>query len=140
MEKLYYGVFIPAIEGGYVVTFLECPAIGTQGETLQEAYRNALDVLNIEAEEQAKKRQEMPEPASYEAVVAYASEEMKGEGVDCSREFRLQLVPVPTADATPVRINISLPRYILEDLDRKARSKGFGRSQFVAFLTQKFAS
>jgi hypothetical protein len=95
-------------------------------------------VLNIEAEEQAKKRQGMPEPAAYEAVVAYASEEMKEKGVDCSRDYQLQLIPVPEKDSTIVRVNISLPKYILDALDADAKRRGTSRSKLIAAHVQEY--
>ena len=53
-----------------------------------------------------------------------AQKELEDETVDASRPPLFQLFGAPDMDMTPVRINISLPKCVLEDLDRKASAWG----------------
>lgn len=41
-------------------------------------------------------------------------------------------------DMTPVRINISLPKCVLEGLDRKASARGMPRSALIAKAAQAY--
>lgn len=93
--QCYYAAFLPAIEGGYIVKFLECPRTVTSGGHFEEAYEYAADVLALETATRAEEQRDMPEPASYEEVLKFAATEMAEEGIDNSREFFVKRVSVP---------------------------------------------
>ena len=46
----------------------------------------------------------------------------------------------PDMDMTPVRINISTPQVVLEDLDRKAGARGMTRSAPIPRLHRRMCS
>ncbi len=48
------------------------------------------------------------------------------------------LPDAPDMDMTPVRINISLPKCVLEGLDRKASARGMTRSALIAKAAQAY--
>ena len=62
--------------------------------------------------------------------------ELEDETVDASRPPLFQLFGAPDMDMTPVRINISLPKCVLEGLDRKASARGMTRSALIAKAAQ----
>ena len=45
MKRFYTALFTPAEEGGFIVTFPDIPLAMTQGDSIEEAYENAFDVL-----------------------------------------------------------------------------------------------
>ncbi len=46
-----------------------------------------------------------------------------------------KLVPAPSLDQAPVRVNASIPKAALAEIDEKARAHGFIRSGFLAHVT-----
>ena len=47
MKRFYTALFTPAVEGGFIVTFPNIPLAMTQGDSIEEAYENAFDVLGF---------------------------------------------------------------------------------------------
>lgn len=47
MKRFYTALFTPAEEGGFIVTFPSIPLAMTQGDSIEEAYENAFDVLGL---------------------------------------------------------------------------------------------
>lgn len=47
MKRFYTALFTPAEEGGFIVTFPDIPLAVTQGDSIEEAYENAFDVLGL---------------------------------------------------------------------------------------------
>ena len=67
-----------------------------------------------------------------------AKKGLEDETVDASRPPLFQLFGAPDMDMTPVRINISLPKCVLEGLDRKASARGMTRSALIAKAAQAY--
>ena len=128
----YFAIFTPAREGGHAITFPDIPEALSQGDTLEECMENARDVLADSLGEYAAERRELPAPSTYEQVQEQARALRAEPGVDPDRPQLLQLIHAPAVDRTPVRINISLPKFALEVLDRLARARGMSRSAFIA--------
>ena len=125
------------MEGGYAITFPDIPEALSQGETLQECLENAEDILSIAVEEYAAARRELPSACSLEQAKSHAAA-MQAESGAVGESF-IQLVQAPGVDTTPVRINISLPKCVLENIDRKARALGVNRSRFLADAAMRCA-
>lgn len=47
MKRFYTALFTPAEEGGFIVTFPDIPLAVTQGDSIEDAYENAFDVLGL---------------------------------------------------------------------------------------------
>lgn len=133
---MYYFVsLIPVIEGGYSCRFADFPEACTQGETIEEALAMAEDVLRIWAEDYEpvgdKKR---PTPSTLQEALERTKEDIK-EDLDCvdqSKPIICQLVRFPNVSTKPVRINISFPANVLEQIDKKASRLGLTRSKLLA--------
>lgn len=138
---MYYpAMFIPAQEGGYAVLFPDLPEAFTQGDTLDEGLDMARDVLAITLEEYAKERKPLPEPSSIESLESAMQEEMLSQGVDTSRKPLLQFIRGAEPDLTPVKLNISMTRGALADIDAKAARLGMTRSGFLVRAARAFSA
>jgi predicted RNase H-like HicB family nuclease len=127
----YYGVFLPAREGGYVVEFPDFPEIASQGDDLAEAIHLGADALALALGEYARERREIPPPSSLEAVKKWAARQKNDPALRFG-EAVFQLFPVPETDPVPVRISVSLPRTTLELVDVRAARQGLTRSGYLA--------
>lgn len=134
----YFAVFMPVKEGGYAVEFPDIPEAFTQGADLDECLLMGADVLAIAVEEYARTRKELPPPSSFEAIESWADAQKDDPALAPDGRFIFQLFRAPAADMTPVRVNISLPKAVLEEIDAKAAAGGFTRSGFLAKAAQEY--
>jgi predicted RNase H-like HicB family nuclease len=104
------------------VSFPDLPGCVTAGSSLDEARDMAAEALALHLEGMAEDDEAIPEPSSLEAVMM---DTINRDGVAI-------LVPAPDRPVKSVRINITLPEDVLEEIDRYAESRGLTRSGFLA--------
>jgi len=66
MKIAYQAVFEPADEGGFCVTFPDLADAITEGDSWEEAFYNAEEVLNLVLEGRMEEGMEIPEPKQHE--------------------------------------------------------------------------
>jgi predicted RNase H-like HicB family nuclease len=106
----------------YGVSFPDLPGCVTAGKDLEEARKNAAEALTLHLEGMAEEGLPIPEPATLDAVIA------DRENVD-GIPF---LVEAPDPEPKAVRVNITLPAPVLEQIDAYVANKGTTRSAFLA--------
>ena len=111
----------------YGVSFPDLPGVISAGSTLDEAREMAVEALALHIEGMAEDNEAIPEPSSLEQVMAIR-ENMDGVAV---------LIPAPAAAAKSVRINVTLPSDVLNQIDQYAEREGFTRSGFLAQAAKK---
>ena len=139
--KYYYLAFIPVEEpkGFYAILSPDFPEITTQGENLADCMDMGADALRIVAEEYAKARRALPEPSDLEQARARMARALEELGYSSPLDgVQFQLFGAPEADATPVRISATFPRYALDTIDAKARRHGMTRSGFLLAAAQAY--
>ncbi|ABE61457.1 protein of unknown function UPF0150 [Nitrobacter hamburgensis X14] len=114
-------------DSDYGVSFPDLPGCVTAGTTLDEARDMAAEALALHLEGMAEDGEGVPEPASLEEVMA---DPVNRDGVAV-------LVAAPAPAVKSVRINVTLPADVLEQIDRHAASEGFTRSGFLAHAAKK---
>jgi predicted RNase H-like HicB family nuclease len=114
-------------DSDFGVSFPDLPGVITAGSTLDEARDNAVEALALHLEGMAEDGEAVPEPSSLEDVMAIAE----------NRDGVAVLIPAPVADVKSVRINITLPADVLNEIDRHAEREGFSRSGFLAKAAKK---
>lgn len=88
----------------------------------------------ISAEEYTRERRKIPMPFSAEEVKARLEKELEEskEDIDTSRDVHLQLIKMPNVETKPVKITVSFPKNILEQIDKKVEWMGLTRSKLLA--------
>ena len=110
-------------DSDYTVTFPDFPMCITAGGTLDEARDMAREALPFHVEGLLVDGEQLPDPMNLEQAL----------DVDpMGRDAVAFLVDVPFEDPI-VRANITVPKGILDRIDRYAKAQGLSRS---AFLTQ----
>jgi predicted RNase H-like HicB family nuclease len=113
-------------DSDYGVSFPDFPGCITAGRDLDEARREAIDALAFHVSGMIEDCEDIPAPSSLEEVMQEAE----------NRDGVAVLVPLETGAKT-VRVNISIPSDILDQIDRHAGANGFTRSGFIVRATKQ---
>lgn len=115
-----YPAFFEDGEGGHVVvSFPDLAGCFTQGDTEAEAMERAVDALSGHIHTLRDLNREVPAPSPLSTLHASAG-------------VRVALVPGPVDETPPVRINVSINKALLRDVDAAAKREGMTRSGFLA--------
>jgi predicted RNase H-like HicB family nuclease len=114
-------------DSDYGVSFPDLPGVISAGSNLDEARKMATEALAFHLEGMAHDGEAVPEPSSLEEVMAIAANK---DGVAV-------LIEAPAAEVKSVRINITMPADVLDQIDKYAEREGFTRSGFLAQAAKK---
>ena len=114
-------------DSDYGVSFPDLPGVITAGSNLDEARKMATEALEFHLERLAQDGEAAPEPSSLEEIMAIA-ENKDGVAV---------LIDAPAAQVKSVRINVTMPADVLDEIDQYAEREGFTRSGFLAQAAKK---
>ncbi len=109
------------------VSFPDFPGCISAGDSMEEARSMAAEALGLHLEGLAQDGDAVPEPSSIEAVMAERE----------NRDAVAILVDAPRDTSKAVRVNITLPADVLDEIDRYAESQGLTRSGFLARAARK---
>jgi len=117
---IYPALFEDGESGHVVVSFPDLPGCFTQGDNEETAMAMAMDALNGHLEVLLESGDQVPPPSPLSAL-------------DVPAGARVALVPSGRLeDSPPVRINVSINKRLLQDVDTAARREGLTRSGFLA--------
>jgi predicted RNase H-like HicB family nuclease len=119
----YIGVIHKEADSDFGVSFPDFPGVATAGTTLDDARAMAEEALAFHVEGLVADGEAIPEPSTLEEVMADPE----------NRDGVAILVAIKTEAPKAVRVNVTLPEDVLEQIDRFAEAHGFTRS---GFLTQ----
>lgn len=139
MKNFYIAGIVREDDGsGYSVYFPDVPNVAAGGSTVEEAIIMAEEGLQAALQALAAQNAELPIPSALEAVKAGVREEREADGLPYPDDVLFQYIAAPNLDNTPVRINISVPRGALEEIDDKAKAAGFTRSGFLTHAALEY--
>jgi predicted RNase H-like HicB family nuclease len=127
MSSNYIALIHKDADSDYGVSFPDLPGVVTAGSTLDEARDMAAEALSLHLEGLAADGEAIPEPSSLEEIMA--SKENK--------DAVATLIPAPATAVRSVRVNVTLPSDLLEQIDARAEEEGFTRSGFLAQSARK---
>ena len=117
----YIGLIHKDAESDFGVSFPDFPGAITAAASLDEARAMAEEVLAFHVEGLIQDGESIPEPSTLETVMADPE----------NRDGVAILVSLTTAAKKAVRVNVTLPEDVLEQIDRFADSHGYTRSGFL---------
>jgi predicted RNase H-like HicB family nuclease len=120
--RQYIGLIHKDPNSDYGVSFPDFPGAVTAGTDLDDARAMAEEALGFHIEGLIQDGEAIPEPSTLEEVM---SDPANRDGVAI-------LVAARTDVPKSVRVNITLPQDILEQIDRYAEEQGLSRSGFLA--------
>jgi predicted RNase H-like HicB family nuclease len=125
--RQYIALIHKDADSDYGVSFPDLPGVISAGKTLDEARDMAAEALVFHLEGLAEDGEAAPEPSSLEEVMTDA-ENKDGVAV---------LIAAPATGMKSVRINVTMPADVLDQIDRYAEREGFTRSGFLAQAAKK---
>ncbi|MFY9952650.1 type II toxin-antitoxin system HicB family antitoxin [Bradyrhizobium sp.] len=125
--RQYIALIHKEADSDYGVSFPDLPGVITAGSNLDEARKMANEALAFHLQGLAEDGEPAPEPSSLEEVMS-VRENKDGVAV---------LIAAPDAEVKSVRINVTLPADVLEQIDQYAEREGFTRSGFLAQAAKK---
>jgi predicted RNase H-like HicB family nuclease len=123
----YIALIHKETDSDYGVSFPDLPGCVTAGKTLDEARAMAVEALALHLEGLAEDGEALPEPSTLEAVMADRE----------NRDAVAILVEPPRTPGKSVRINVTLPADVLNEIDRYVAAHGLTRSGFLARAAKK---
>ena len=120
--KTYIAWFEKAEEGGYLVQFPDLPGCLSEGDSWEEAFEMAVDALALWLANQGNP---WPRSSSYTQLQRQTSPQQALVSVPVDEHLLFQYQPKS-------RINVSLPKKILIDLDQYRAQTGEERSDLLA--------
>lgn len=128
MRNQYVALIHADENSQYGVSFPDFPGCITAGTTLEEARAMAEEALALHLEGLVEDGEPVPEPSSLEAVMADPD----------NRDGVAILVAAPQLSSRAVRVNITLPNDVLDQIDRYAESHGYSRSGLLVHAAKRF--
>jgi predicted RNase H-like HicB family nuclease len=118
----YIGLIDKKAGSDYGVSFPDFPGVVTAGRDLDEARAMAEEALAFHIDGLIEHGEAVPEPSSLTSVMADPA----------NRDGVAILVAVKSQAPKAVRVNVTLPEDVLEQIDRFAAAHGLTRSGFLA--------
>jgi predicted RNase H-like HicB family nuclease len=123
----YIGLIHKDADSDFGVSFPDLPGVVTAGTTLDEARELAEEALALHIEGLVDDGEVIPEPSTLEQVM---SDPDNRSGVAI-------LVSVKSDQPKVVRVNVTLPEDVLEQIDEYAQAHGFTRSGLLVQAAKK---
>jgi predicted RNase H-like HicB family nuclease len=118
----YIGLIHKETESDYGVSFPDFPGVVTAGSSLDEARSMAEEALAFHIDGLIDDGEAIPEPSTLEDVMADPG----------NRDGVAILVALKTKSTKAVRVNVTLPEDMLQQIDAFAEANGLTRSGFLA--------
>ena len=119
--RQYIGLIHKDADSDYGVSFPDLPGCVTAGRDLDEARAMAEEALALHLQGVAEDGEAAPEPSSLQDIMADPD----------NRAGVAILVAAPHASSRAIRVNVTIPEDVLEDIDRHAEREGMTRSGFL---------
>ncbi|MBJ7404130.1 MAG: type II toxin-antitoxin system HicB family antitoxin [Bradyrhizobium sp.] len=123
----YIGLIHKDADSDFGVSFPDLPGLVTAGTTLDEARDMAEEALALHLEGILEDGASVPEPSSLEEIMADPK----------NRSGVAILVSVKDDQPKIVRVNVTLPGDVLEQIDKYAETHGYTRSGLLAQAAKK---
>jgi predicted RNase H-like HicB family nuclease len=125
--RQYIGLIHKEAESDFGVSFPDFPGVVTAGVTLDEARAMAEEALAFHVDGLVEDGEAIPEPSSLEQVMA-DKDNLSGVAI---------LVSLKTEATKVVRVNVTIPEDVLNQIDQYAERHGYSRSGFLTAAAKK---
>jgi len=143
MKKYYIAGIVPEKAesgGGFSVYLPDLPNVAAGGETVEEAIGNATSGLYVALRGLTEQNNSIPEPSVLEEVRIKVRAEREMDGLPYPEDTIYQYIAPPVLDMTPMRLNVSLAKALVDEVDTIRDRLGMTRSGLIATATRDYIS
>ena len=127
MSAIFYPAVMERGEGGaYAVWFPDWPGVVAAARTQSDAMAKAEGALTLAAEEMVERGRPMPAPSDWDAFEVPSD-------CDLVVRFATRLTPPDVSE----RVNVYLPKSLIEQVDEVAAAWGMSRSSFFGLAVKR---
>ncbi len=123
MKKVYNAILEKTMDG-VCICFPDFPGCVSSGKTYTEAMKNGRDALEFHIEGMLTDGEAVPEESASDTLEDFLAK-VRGEN-------RIALLEVDVPDGERERINVTMPRYVLQRIDAFAGALNRTRSAFLS--------
>ncbi len=123
----YIGLIHKEAESHFGVSFPDFPGVITAGTDLDDARNMAEEALTFHIQGMAEDGEAVPAPSSLEEIMADPA----------NANSVAILVSVRTEQPKSIRVNVTFPEDVLEQIDKYAEAHGFTRSGLLTQAARK---
>jgi predicted RNase H-like HicB family nuclease len=123
----YIGLIHKDVDSQFGVSFPDFPGVVTAGTNLDDARAMAEEALTFHIEGLVEDGETIPEPSALEEIMSNPD----------NRSGVAILVSVKNGQPRAVRVNVTLPGDILEQIDKYAEAHGYTRSGLLTQAAKK---
>ena len=126
----YIGLIHKDADSDFGVSFPDFPGVVTAGTTLDDARAMAEEALALHIEGMVEDGEAIPEPSALEEIMSDPD----------NRSGVAVLIAVKNVQPKAVRVNVTLPGDVLEQIDKYAEAHGYTRSGLLTQAAKKLMS
>lgn len=126
----YIGLIHKDADSDFGVSFPDFPGVVTAGITLDDARAMAEEALALHIEGMVEDGEAIPEPSALEEIMSDPD----------NRSGVAVLISVKNVQPKAVRVNVTLPGDVLEQIDKYAEAHGYTRSGLLTQAAKKLMS
>ena len=141
MKKFYIAGIVPETpepDGGWSVYFPDIPNLSAKGKTVEEAIHNATSSLYVALRDMAKQNTTLPTPTGADEVRAKVKAKRESENLPYPENTEYQFFAAPCMEKELARLNISLPKFLVKEMDMEAEFLGITRSGLIHEAAQEY--
>lgn len=131
MEALYVGVVDKDKNSDYGIMFPDFLGCISAGSTIRETFEMGKEALQMHIEAMVEDGDPIPEPTDLEKIQ---------EDPEYSGAFNFLYIPVDIPELNTKRVNITIPEFFLNRIDRYTKMRGKTRSGLIVDAANEYMS
>ena len=108
------------------------------GESIEEALANATSGLYLALRDLTERNASIPQPSGLEEARAKVWAEREADSLPYPETTVYQYIAPPVLDMVPVRLNVSLAKSLVDEVDTVRDRMGMTRSGLIAAATREY--
>ena len=135
----YYIVgIVPEEEGNFSAYVIDFPEVAAGGDTIEEAIESAFYGISVTIRDRIDRGIEIPKPSSMDHVVAMTKAARAEAELPYPENAHYQYVKSPSIDMTPVKMTVTVKKWMVDAIDSIAEKEHITRGEIIASLMEDY--
>ena len=135
----YYIVgIVPEEEGNFSAYVIDFPEVAAGGDTIEEAIESAFYGISVTLKDRIDRGMEIPKPSDMAHVIAMTKAERTEAELPYPEDTLYQYIKSPSIDMVPVKMTVTVKKWMVDAIDRIAENEYVTRSEIIASLMEDY--